>query len=319
MWLLGMLRAPPEGARGAGMLSLDLPRGDDLRTRMNGRHTLKTTLKMTAAALLAFGVTAAADVIDSFDRADGDTLGATEKGGLQYVETSLRGQPGNVARVEGKRMLLTGDVRQKPDLASGRVFLKGYDAADTMISFKAEFRTDHTAPTGDDQPRNSLGILLRARQDAQFGQGKPDDADTGYVSIEFFNNGQFLIRERRADGKLAPLGKKFAYAYRPGSLGKTHNDLPYDGNDDGMLGSGEPFTLSVAVLGRTLKLSINGKEQAAVTLSTSGGAVNGVGFFKGRPSATPNVLSDVLIDDLSIEPIPTTATTTTATTQPAKH
>lgn len=261
---------------------------------------------ISAVAWIGMAGVVGAEVIDTFDRPDSDQLGAAEKTGLRYVETTLRGVHANVARIEGKRLLLAGDAKAKPDVATGRVFIDGYDSADVTVSLRGEFRTDHASPSQGDQARNSLGILLRGRQDSQFGNGKAGDADAGYVTIEFFNNGQFFVRERKADGKLMPLGKRPAYTYRAGALGATLNGQPYDTNNDGMLGNGEPFTLSVAISGQTLKLSVNGQELAPLALSTARGAVNGVGLFKGRPSANPNVLSDVLIDDLALDPAPAT-------------
>ena len=270
---------------------------------------------LVALSCLSIGVSSAvADVTDSFNRSPTSSrtagLGATESGDVRYVEVTSSGgnaARGSVARLRDGRMAITG-VRGD----TGRVFLDGYDSPDVKVSFRAEFENRKTdliyEGDGADRPRNTLGLMLRARQQARFGNGSPGDADTGYVTVEFLNSGGLLVRQRMTGGRLSfvkpnqvdPDADRGRYAYARGSLGKVRNAQPFDRDNDGVLEAGEPFDFAVILAGHTIVVSVNGRPLFTGTIeSDCGQEANGVALFKGRPGKF-SVASSLLIDDLHV-------------------
>jgi len=270
---------------------------------------------LVALSCLAIGASSVvADVTDSFNRPPASSttagLGTTESGDVRYVEVTNSGTKtadGLVARILDGRMAITG-VRGD----TGRVFLEGYDSPDVKVSFRAEFENDKTdlIYEGDaaDRPRNTLGVMLRARQQAKFGNGSAGDADTGYVTVEFLNNGGLLVRQRMTGGRLSfvtpnnvnPTAGRGRYTYAQGTLGKARNARPFDQDNDGVLEAGEPFDFAVILAGHTIVVRVNGLPLFTGTIESDGGQeANGVALFKGRPGKF-SVASSLLIDDLHV-------------------
>ncbi len=257
----------------------------------------------------ATATSAPAEIVDDFTRPDSDTLGQSKAGSITYVESNNTGGAGNTAKIAGERLLITGDPAAKQ---TGRVFLSGYESADLTVSLRGEFKSGKPTPDyGKDNVRNTLGVMLRLRQKARFGAGSANDDDSGFVSVEFMNNGQVLVRERQANGTLIGIGKKPVYSYTAGSLGAKRNEKPYDVDDDGMLEEGEPFDLSVSLAGTTITVNVNGTPLfAGATTLTAGKVGNGVALLKGMPSSKYTLTSDLYIDDLEISPLPEKAPAT---------
>jgi len=255
-----------------------------------------------------------ADVTDSFSRSPTSStnagLGATDSGDVRYVEVTNSGTKtadGLIAHILDGRMAITG-VRGD----TGRVFLEGYDSPDVKVNFRAEFENDKTdlIYEGDaaDRPRNTLGVMLRARQQAKFGNGSAGDADTGYVAVEFLNNGGLLVRQRMTGGRLSyvtptnvtPAAGRGRYTYAQGTLGEARNAQPFDRDNDGVLEAGEPFDFAVILAGHTIVVRVNGLPLFTGTIeSDRGQEANGVALFKGRPGKF-SVASSLLIDDLHV-------------------
>lgn len=270
---------------------------------------------LVALSCLAIGAwSVVADVTDSFSRPPTSSttagLGTTESGDVRYVEVTNSGTEtadGLVAHILDGRMAITG-VRGD----TGRVFLEGYDSPDVKISFRAEFENDKTdlIYEGDaaDRPRNTLGVMLRARQHARFGNGSAGDADTGYVAVEFLNNGGLLVRQRMTGGRLSYVtpnnvnatAGRGRYRYAQGTLGEARNAQPFDRDNDGVLEAGERFDFAVILAGHTIVVRVNGLPLFTGTIeSDRGPKANGVALFKGRPGKF-SVASSLLIDDLHV-------------------
>ena len=268
--------------------------------------------------LMTMGVTSsraasgvAQQVTDDFDRASLIT------GAIAYVERATNGKvaaSGSVVNVSDGRLVFTGVGGD-----TGRLSLDGVEGFNVSASFVVEFKNqkDEVVYTGDDRdrPRHSIGLILRAAADTSFGHGSEEDPGAGLVSVEFLNNGGLLVRERNIHGKLGFLSSSSShpitdgplYDYKAGALGRQYNGRDFDRNNDGVLGEGEPFLLSVDLTGYDLVVSINDKPIYSGRVKTLPVADElTVSLFKGRPGKFSNA-STILLDDLNIKVRPGSA------------
>jgi pimeloyl-ACP methyl ester carboxylesterase len=248
-----------------------------------------------------------ASLSDDFER---QTL---EGGAITYTELTTAGKvvaaAGSVARVSDGRLVMTGVNGE-----TGLLVLGGFDSSNVSVSMRAEFENQKEAVVysgdGADQPRHTLGLIFRVPGGTNFGHGTAEIPCAGMVSVEFLNNGGLLVRERNASGSLVFISNKKKhsltggplYAYQEGCLGASRNDQPFDLDDDGVLEAGEPFTLSVLLVGRNITVSINDQPIfIGKVMAPAGGEVNEVSLLKGRPGKFSNG-STLLIDDLKLSP-----------------
>lgn len=244
--------------------------------------------------------------VDTFD----DVLTA-ESAGIEYLQRTSRGDaaPANaVGKIEDGALRISGIKGE-----TGRVHAKGMGSDSISVTLRAEFVNRGEEDTSL-RPRHTLGLMLRSRPESNFGHGEPDDADSGYVAVEFLNNGGLLVRERLTSGKLVfksstnanPLTGESLYEYAPGKLGEELNGQPFDVNDNGILGEGEPFEINVELTGHHILVRINGKAVHTKSLELAAGkGGNEVSIFKGRPGKF-EVASDLVIHEIKITPLEST-------------
>lgn len=230
---------------------------------------------------------------------------------IKFVEMTSDGkraaEPGLVATVEAGQLKLAGYRND-----TGRLAVEGFDYADVTITMIVEFENQKAEVVyeGDkaDQPRNSVGLILRAPHEINFGNGTSENPGAGMVAVEFLNNGGLLVRERNQHGRLQFLSSKTVnpltggplYAYQRGGLGESYNGQPFDLDNDGVLERGEQFKLTVILSGQSIAVCINDDPIYTGPLGFARGeSTNSISLLKGRPGKFSNA-STIWIDHLDI-------------------
>jgi N-sulfoglucosamine sulfohydrolase len=243
--------------------------------------------------------------------ADGFARKILSGGPITYTELTSKGiaatSPGTIATIDHGGLAFTGAGNE-----TGRIAIHGFDSANLTVTLRAEFHNRKSSVVyggkTPDRPRHSLGLILRAPHHTTFGNGTAENPATGMVVVEILNNGGLLVRERNSSGRLEflsskhtnPLTRDALYAYRKGALETSHNGLPFDVDNDGVLEAGEPFTLTVILEGRSIAVCINDDPIYVGTLKHHAGSeANQVSLLKGRPGRFSNA-STLWIDELQL-------------------
>jgi len=290
--------------------------------------------RFTCAVLLCLAIAGASQgaMIDTFTRTDAspvtDSLGATEVDGYDYVErgnTAAQSIPIGTAQISNNQLLITGSNQTTTPVSTsntGGAYLAASNFPDVRVGVDVAFVLVGDAPSGvagnaANKFNNTFMLMLRSRAAQNFGAASANE--DGLVAIEFNPNADLLIREQRNAALGTVISRNYFTNAAPvreplaaGLLPATYGSGPFDVNQNGYLEADEPFHLEAELVGTSLKIFVNGQQYGVNYTVTNTGAVagqlNGIGLHKNRIGGTNIVVSNILIDNLEVTPIPEPAT-----------
>lgn len=283
------------------------------------------SLMLTCTAFA--GITQAA-IIDTFTRTDNspvtDSLGGTEVSGYDYIErgnTAAQLIPVGTAEISNNQLLITGSNQTATPVATsntGGAYLATSNIPDLRVGMDVAFVLVGDAPSGTaganaNKFNNTFLLMLRSRAAQNFGTASA--TEDGLIAIEFNPNADLLIREQRSGALATVISRNYFTNAGPvrepltgGLLPATYGAGPFDVNRNGFLDADEPFHLEAELIGNSLKIFVNGTQYGVnytvTNTAASAGQFSGIGLHKNRLGGANVVVSNILIDNLDISPIP---------------